>query len=68
MNAHINTNKIAKVDSGTAVDTLSRISITTMGAASGFIGLWAATCFMVALVSNGPLGLIRSYITAVTGL
>lgn len=32
------------------------------------IGIWAFTCFLSALVNYGPFTMIRSYITAVTGL
>lgn len=31
------------------------------------IGLWAAACLVSALVTHGLIGVIRGYITAVTG-
>ena len=68
MNTKIKTTSIAKESSNAAVDTLSKVTITAMGAVSGLIGLWAVACILSAMVSNGPVGLISGFISAVTGM
>lgn len=35
--------------------------------AGAVIGVWALTCLVAALINVGPLGMVRGYITAVTG-
>ena len=68
MNAQIKTNAIAKDSSNAAVDTLSKITITAMGAVSGLIGLWAIACIVSAVASNGLVGLVSGFVSAVTGM
>jgi len=48
--------------------TSDGITIAMMGAGSAIIGLWAVACFVGAMVTSGPLGMIRGYISAVTGI
>jgi hypothetical protein len=52
----------------TALDVVSTSSIAAMGAGSALIGLWAFASLISAMVSSGPLGLVRGYIQAVAGL
>ena len=68
MNAKIKTTTIAKESSNAAVDSVSRITITTMGVVSGLVGIWAVACIVSAMVSAGPVGLFTGFISAVTGM
>ena len=68
MNAQIKNKTIAKESSNAAVDSVSKITITTMGAVSGLIGLWAVACIVGAMVSAGPVKLINGFVSAVTGM
>jgi fatty acid desaturase len=52
----------------TTKDALSRTVVYTTAGAAAVIGLWAAACFVGALINVGPLGLVGSWFTAVTGL
>lgn len=54
--------------SKSAVDSVSRSSIITMGIASGLVGLWAVACLISAMVDSGPVELIRGWFTAVMGV
>ena len=68
MTTNIKTNTIAKDSSNAAVDSVTKITITAMGAVSGLIGLWAIGCIVSAMVSTGPVGLVSGFISAVTGM
>ena len=68
MNAKIKTNTVVKESSNTAVDTVSRATITGMAVVSGLVGLWAVASLVSAFVSNGPAAMFRGLITAVTGM
>ena len=50
------------------VDTVTKASITIMGATSALIGLWAVGCIISAMISAGPIGLIMGWLSAVTGM
>ncbi len=50
------------------LDATSATVIITMAGAAGIIGLWALVSLAVAMVANGPLGLIRSWVSAVVGM
>ncbi|MEN8222995.1 MAG: hypothetical protein ABFR36_07010 [Acidobacteriota bacterium] len=67
MNAKIKTNAIATDSSNAAIDSLSRATMLTMAGASGLVGLWATACLVAAIVSNGPLGVISGYASALLG-
>lgn len=47
-------------------DVLS-ILATLVSASALLIGIWAIACFASALLSHGLTGLVRGYITAITG-
>ena len=36
-------------------------------AGCAMIGIWAVCCLLAALVSSGPVQMVRGYITAITG-
>ena len=38
-----------------------------MGVSIAFIGVWAIACLVSALISVGPMQMLRGYITAITG-
>ena len=67
MNANIKTNAIAQESSNAAVDSLSRATMMTMAGVSGLVGLWAVSCLVGAIVTNGPLGLIQGFVSALIG-
>ncbi len=46
----------------------SKVTVALFGGAAALFGLWAVACFVGAILSNGPLGLIKGYFSAVTGL
>lgn len=50
------------------LDSVSRGSVAAMGGVSALIGLWAAACFVGAMVSSGPLSLAKGFFSAVTGM
>jgi hypothetical protein len=51
-----------------ALDATGKVTVALFGGASLVIGLWAVACFAGALLTAGPVGLIKGYFTAVTGL
>ena len=67
MDANIKTNAIAKDSSNAAVDSLSRATMMTMAGVSGLVGLWATACLVGAIVTNGPLGLVNGFVSAILG-
>ena len=55
-----------KVDVNITEEVMSFIA--KVGTVAGaMIGIWALTALVAGLTSAGPLGLIRGYITAITG-
>ncbi len=68
MNANIKTRSKAKDSSRDAVDSLSRTSLIAMGGVSGLVGLWAAACFASALFQNGPVEMVKGFVTAMMGI
>jgi hypothetical protein len=67
MNTQIKTNAIATDSSNAAIDSLSKATMITMAGVSGLVGLWATACLAAAVVTNGPLGLISGYASALLG-
>jgi len=68
MTATIKTNNVARVNTGTAVDTISRASLVTMGVSSGLIGLWAVGCLVSAFVTNGAGNVVMGFFNALSGM
>ena len=68
MNANIKTRTQAKDSSRDAVDSLSRASLIAMGGVSGLDGLWAVACFASALLQNGPVEMVKGFVTAMMGV
>ena len=68
MTTTIKTKSKATESSNTAVDSVSRSSIITMGVASGLVGLWAVACLISAMVDSGPIELIKNWFGAVLGM
>jgi hypothetical protein len=50
------------------LDATGKLTVTLFGGASVLVGVWAAACFVGAIVSAGPVGVITGYFSAVTGL
>ena len=68
MTTNIKTQSKATESTNTAVDSVSRSSIITMGVASGLVGLWAVACLISAMVDSGPVELIKNWFSAVAGM
>lgn len=51
-----------------ALAVSSKATMAVIAGASLLFGLWAVACFAGALVSTGPLGLLKAYFSAVTGM
>ena len=51
-----------------ALAVSSKATMAVIAGASLLIGLWAVACFVGALVSTGPFGLLKAYFSAVTGM
>ncbi len=54
----------------TQVDTTYETSKFALGVGlsmAALVGLWGVASLVSALVSNGPVGLVKSYVTAVLG-
>ena len=63
----IKTRTIVKENANEAVDSISRATITAMGAVSGLIGLWAVACVVGAIASNGATAVITGFFAALGG-
>lgn len=54
-------------DQAQALDAASKVTVALFGGTAALVGLWAVACFAGAVLSNGPLGVIKGYFSAVTG-
>ena len=69
MSTMIKTQTKTEETSKAAIDSVSRGSIITMGVASALVGLWAVACLVSAMAgSGGPISLIKSWFSAVSGM
>lgn len=67
MNATSKIQSTTKVNTTSGIDTLSRVSLISMGVASGLIGLWAVACMVGAVMSNGLGGVVSGFFSALVG-
>ncbi len=67
MTATINKTNV-KTSTKANENTFGKATIVMFGGASMVVGVWAAACFVGAIVSAGPVGVVRGFITAVTGV
>ena len=67
MNA-INRTRIQVKENVNVTDTVSKVTVALFGGAAGLIGLWSVACLVAATIGNGPLGLVKAYFSAVTGM
>ncbi len=44
------------------------VLLTLFSVSAALIGIWAAACFVGAIVNHGLMAVLRGYLTAVTGL
>jgi len=65
MNTNINTANTTQVDAAYETSKFALGAGLTMAA---LVGLWGVASLVSALASNGPLSLVKSYLTAVTGM
>jgi hypothetical protein len=69
MSTMIKTKGKTREASSTAIDSVSRGSIVTMGVASALVGLWAVACLVSAMIgSGGPIALIKNWFSAISGM
>ena len=69
MSTMIKTQEKTRETSRTALDSVSRGSIVTMGIASALVGLWAVACLVSAMIGSGsPIALLKSWFSAVSGM
>jgi hypothetical protein len=67
MNA-INKTNIQVKENVQALDAAGKATVALFGGASLLVGIWSAACLGAALLSAGPVGLIRAYFSAVSGM
>lgn len=67
MNA-INKTKTQVKENVQALDVTGKVTVALFGGAAALIGLWAVACFAGALMTSGPVEVLKGYFTAVTGL
>jgi len=65
MKSIITTNEKTAVDIS---DEIMGFSLKVGAVLGSLIGVWALACLLAGLVNAGPGGLIRGYITAITGV
>ncbi len=62
-------NTITRTEAKTDVSLeASKFGVNVVMGMSALIGIWGAACMISGLASNGVGGMLRGYITAVTGL
>ena len=64
MNTNTTTTTKTQVDAGYET---SKFALGVGLSMAALVGLWGAASLLSALVSNGPVGLAKSYLTAVIG-
>lgn len=69
----MNTMKVGakvQVKTQTAVgsDTGSKGAVMVTGFAASVVGIWAAACFVGAVVNSGPIGMLQGWFSAVAGM
>ena len=64
MTADIKTRTVARESANAAVDTVTRATLTGLGAVSGLVGLWAVACMVGAVVTNGPGAVALGFVSA----
>ena len=67
MTTAINKTKV-KTSTKANQNTFGKATIAMFGGASMIIGTWAAACFVGAIVSTGPIGVVQGFISAVIGV
>ncbi|MFH1214971.1 MAG: hypothetical protein V1706_00550 [Pseudomonadota bacterium] len=50
------------------LDKVALGSIAFMGGISLSIGIWSGFCLAAAFVANGPVGMMKGFVTALTGV
>ena len=62
------TKSISSSTTRSGLDMVSIASLGTMGAISAFVGTWALVCFTAALMNIGPVEMVKSFFSAITGM
>lgn len=61
------TKTLVGVKEEATIDTLSKVSIVTMGVISGAIGLWATSCFIGMIANEGLVQTVKGFFAATFG-
>ena len=63
----MNTNPttITQVDAGYET---SKFALGVGAVMAALVGLWGAACLFSALIDNGPVGLVKAYVSTVVGM
>ncbi|MEA3468061.1 MAG: hypothetical protein U9R57_07550 [Thermodesulfobacteriota bacterium] len=64
MNTNTNTTTENNADAGYET---SKFALGVGMSMAALVGLWGTACLVSALISNGPLSLVKSYFTAMLG-
>ena len=67
MTATSKTQSATNVNTTSGIDTISRASLLSMGAASGLIGVWAIACMVGAVMTTGVGGVVSGFVSALVG-
>lgn len=67
MNAINKTTTQVKVNDQT-FEATAKVTVALFGTAATLIGLWAVACFAGAIMTAGPMGVVKGFFAAVTGL
>lgn len=58
----------SRTQTAVSTDTGSRGAVMVTGFAATAVGVWAAACFVSAIVSSGPIGMLQGWFSAVSGM
>ncbi|HSH12894.1 MAG TPA: hypothetical protein VLA15_04070 [Desulfurivibrionaceae bacterium] len=67
MTANIKNRSTSKVNTASGIDTLSRVSLISMGVVSALIGIWAVASIIGAVMTNGVGGVVSGFFSALVG-
>ncbi len=62
------TKETSSATTRSGMDMVSIASLGTMGAVSAFVGIWALVCFTATLMNVGPIEMVKSFFSAITGM
>lgn len=51
-----------------ALEAAAKVTVALFGGTVTLIGLWAVACFAGAIITAGPLGVVKGYFAAAIGM